>query len=79
MAWYKHANLLKQVNFGDFDAVHQPGTKAPFAGIYRCAGCGHEIGIAMGHTLPPQGHHQHAEAQGAIRWVLAVFADHENK
>jgi hypothetical protein len=29
--------------------------------------------------LPPQNHHQHTQQQGAIRWRLAVIADHEPK
>jgi len=33
-----------------------------------------EIGIAKGHTLPPQNHHQHAAGQGPIKWQLLVFA-----
>lgn len=79
MSWYKHGKYLRQVDGNEFDVIHQPGVKAPFAGIYRCAGCDHEVGIALGHTLPPQGHHQHTAAQGAIRWFLVVFADHTAK
>jgi hypothetical protein len=42
-------------------------------------GCGREIGIAQGHTLPPQNQHEHTPAQGAIRWRLIVYADHNAK
>ncbi|HVZ46882.1 MAG TPA: hypothetical protein VHA82_23955 [Ramlibacter sp.] len=76
MAIYKNGNLLHHSQDQAFDAVHSPGTAAPFAGIYRCATCGHEVGIAHGHTLPPQGHHQHAPGIGPIRWQLLVFAQH---
>lgn len=74
VAQYKYSNLLTQNPHQEFDAVYPPGTAAANAGIYRCAGCGDEIGIAKGHTLPPQNHHQHTTAQGAIRWQLLVFA-----
>ncbi|EQD58023.1 hypothetical protein B1A_10996, partial [mine drainage metagenome] len=40
----------------------------------RCVACGDEIGIAKGHTLPPQNHHQHAAGVGRIRWQLVVYA-----
>lgn len=76
MAWYKYNVFLHQVDKPAYDALHSPGVKAPFAGIYRCHGCGHEVGIALGHTLPPQGHHQHTAAQGPIQWRLIVYADH---
>ena len=81
MAWYKYGNYLTQYTESGnaYDIDHEPGTSAPFAGIYRCMGCHREIGIALGHTLPPQGHHQHAPAQGRIRWRLIVYADHNPK
>nr|WP_313162263.1 VOC family protein [Kosakonia cowanii] len=40
---------------------------------YRCVNCGDEIGIAKGHTLPPQNHHQHQNGL-PIRWKLLVCA-----
>ena len=76
MALYKHGQRLTQSQDAAFDAVHSPGIAAPFAGIYRCTACGHEIGIASGHTLPPQTHPQHPPSLGAIRWQLLVFAQH---
>jgi hypothetical protein len=42
-------------------------------------GCHREIGIAEGHTLPPQDSHSHTQAQGRIRWRLIVWADHNPK
>jgi len=74
LAQYKHGQYLTQNQHAAFDELLSPGTTATNAGIYRCAGCGDEIGIAKGHTLPPQNHHQHAPGQGAIRWQLLVFA-----
>jgi hypothetical protein len=57
-----------------FDNVYEPGNAALHPGIYRCQGCGDEIGIATGHTLPPQNHHQHKPEHGKIRWQLFVYA-----
>jgi hypothetical protein len=76
MAWYQYPQLLKQSTAEAYDQFHNPGVAAPFAGIYRCAGCGREIGIAYNHTLPPQNHHEHTASQGTIRWQLIVCADH---
>lgn len=74
MAQYKYGQHLTQSQHTAFDALLSPGTPAENAGIYRCASCGDEIGIAKGHTLPPQNHHQHAPGLGAIRWQLLVYA-----
>jgi hypothetical protein len=79
MALYKEGKYLVQSTDATFDTEHGPGVAAPLAGIYRCMGCHREIGIAHGHTLPPQGHHTHSSAQGAIRWRLIVYADHNPK
>jgi hypothetical protein len=76
MAWYKHDTYIKKSNSDEFDKDHPPGNLAPHAGVYRCMGCGREIGIADGHVLPPQNHHSHTQNQGAIRWRLIVYADH---
>jgi hypothetical protein len=77
MAWYKEAKYLTKVDHPPYDKDHPPGGEAPFAGIYRCMGCGREIAIANKHILPPQNHHSHTAQQGAIRWRLIVFANHE--
>ncbi len=79
MALYKHIQYLQSSNDSAFDRDHQPGTLAPFAGVYRCMGCHREIGIASGHVLPPQNHHSHTQQQGTIRWRLIVYADHNPK
>jgi hypothetical protein len=76
MAWYKYEQFLKKSPGDAYDHEYSPGIAAPHAGVYRCMGCGREIGIASGHTLPPQSHHSHTEQQGAIRWRLIVWADH---
>jgi hypothetical protein len=74
MAQYKYGNYLNNSDNSAYDTKHSPGAEAPNAGIYRCVACGDEIGIAKGHTLPPQNHHQHAPGVGKIEWQLLVFA-----
>lgn len=74
MAQYKYSQHLKQHDSAAFDERHAPGIAAGNAGIYRCVACGDEIGIAKGHALPPQNHHQHAQGIGKIEWQLLVFA-----
>lgn len=76
MASYKDKSRLQQNDSAEFDKTHNPGTPAPFAGIYRCVACNHEIGIAEGHTLPSQGHAQHPSSLPPIRWQLLVYAMH---
>jgi len=77
MARYKEAKYLTKGDHPPYDWDHSPGVAAPFAGIYRCMDCGREIATAHGHILPPQNHHSHTAQQGAIRWRLIVFADHD--
>ncbi len=72
MAIYKHEEFLEQTDDKAFDNFYEPETKAPYPGIYRCEGCGHEIAIAAHHTLPPQNHHQHKAPLAPIRWRLIV-------
>ena len=74
MASYKHGQFLTRNEHAEFDNSHAPGVGAPNAGIYRCTGCGDEIGIAKGHILPPQNHRQHPARCGGIRWQLIVYA-----
>lgn len=78
MAWFKYDQFLKKSTGDAYDKVLSPGVAAPHAGIYRCDGCGREIGIADGHILPPQTYHQHTAAEGTIRWRLIVYADHRH-
>lgn len=75
MAQYKHGQYLTRSDSSAFDIKHAPGASAPNPGVYRCAGCGHEIGIAKGHNLPPQNHHQHTLSTVKIEWQLLVFAE----
>jgi hypothetical protein len=79
MATYKYDKFVEKNTSDEFDKIHPHSTKAPWAGIYRCAGCGREIAIAQSHVLPPQNHHQHSTQQGEIRWRLIAYADHEPK
>lgn len=72
MAIYKYPQALTQIDHQAFDEIHPPGTPAPFSGIYRCEGCGHEIVEVKGRPLPPQNHHRHTLQQGHIRWRLVV-------
>jgi hypothetical protein len=72
MALYKHPSILQQSDHAAFDEIHQPGAITPYSGIYRCAGCAHEIASNAGNPLPPQNHHQHTTQQGRIRWQLIV-------
>jgi hypothetical protein len=72
MALYKHTAFVDHSDDSAFDKLVEPGAAAPWPGIYRCHGCGHEIAIAASHTLPPQNHHQHLPGQGRIQWRLIV-------
>lgn len=74
MALYKHGQYLTPNAHQAFDDLYSPGDTAVNPGIYRCVVCGDEIGIAKGHTLPPQNHHQHQPMQGPVRWQLLVAA-----
>lgn len=72
MALYKYSQFIEQTNDPAFDALTQPGVAAPWPGIYHCHGCGHEIAIALNHTLPSQNHHSHKPGLGPIQWRLIV-------
>lgn len=79
MAAYKYGNLIRQQEHPAFDTACEPGEPALHAGIYRCVSCGDEIGIAKGHTLPPQNHHQHNPGVGPIKWKLIVATANPSK
>lgn len=79
MAWFKYQSDLRHSQGPAYDQVHEPGSATPNSGIYRCTGCGREVTSVYGHPLPTQNHHQHTYGQGAIRWRLVVYADHEPK
>jgi hypothetical protein len=74
MALYKYPQFLTKNEDAAFDATATPGTVTPHSGLYRCEGCGREVASNSGNPLPPQNHHQHNQAQGAIRWRLIVYA-----
>lgn len=76
MALYKYFKFLTQDQGNLFDLTYHPGTDAPASGIYRCEGCGIEAVSTKGNKLPPQNHHQHTQAQGAIRWRPIVLSTH---
>ena len=76
MAFAQNMQLVKVIKHYGFDIVFKPGVAATWAGVYRCTKCGHEIGIAKGHVLPPQNHHVHDAKQGDIVWQLVVAAEH---
>ena len=79
MATYKYPGNLAQVDHQAFDVLYAPGQAPPFSGIYKCMGCGREVVAEQARQLPPQNHHQHFPNQGAVRWVLIVYADHNPK
>lgn len=76
MAVYKNANYLRQDFGAAFDQFHSPGSNTPLSGIYKCAGCGHEMVSVANHPFPPQNHHVHNALQGQIRWQLIVMSTH---
>lgn len=78
MALYKYSQFVVSSDHQAFDAIHGPGAKTPYSGIYRCEGCSKEIASNAGNPLPPQNHHQHNSAQGSIRWRLVVYAQTGN-
>ena len=75
MAHYKdktYVRLTTLITGDKYDKIHTGGG-APWAGIYRCQECGHEIGIAKDHELPP------CEASDceSKKWKLLVSATHK--
>lgn len=75
MALYQNGSYLQQSKHQAFDVLHNPGDTPPNSGIYRCEGCAREISHNVNNTLPPQNHHQHTTAQGAIRWRMIVYSE----
>ncbi len=75
MAVFKNKDYFEHSTNAAFDQIHEPGDHAPHSGIYRCEGCGENAVSTYSHPLPPQNHHQHTVAQGAIRWRL-IAATH---
>jgi hypothetical protein len=77
MAIFKSSNFLTASTDGAFDALHEPGAIAPFTGILRCEGCGHEVVSHEGKPLPRHNHHAHSRLEGAIRWRFIVCAQNK--
>ncbi|HYO79412.1 MAG TPA: hypothetical protein VE010_23300 [Thermoanaerobaculia bacterium] len=75
MAEYKSARYVTQSNSTAFDVRYAPGTKVGNAGIYRCNGCGDEVCVPHGHSLPQPAQHPHDAAAGKAEWQLLVFAE----
>lgn len=69
MIYYNDAKNLSYSNDDVFKTLFEPGQSAPYAGVYKCTGCGLAIGTAQRHALPPQNHHQHANRLTQIRWL----------
>ena len=74
MSWYIESSALsKIVDTNEYwENTYEPGDTVPVSGIYRCLGCKCEITSNQTDPFPPQNHHQHAENQGKIRWILNV-------
>lgn len=79
MAIWKDKTKLDHSDSPEFDKDHKPGQPAPHSGIYHCMGCRREVASNEGQPLPPQNHHQHGVSQGAVRWRMIVYADHDPK
>ena len=73
MALYHNAADLTFSTSTVFSTSYEPGQSAPFGGVYKCTGCGHEISTARYHSLPPQNNHQHANPFVPIRWQPVVL------
>lgn len=74
MSWYIDSSVLN-ISDGNkpwWKTDYKPGQEVPVSGIYRCTGCGREVTSNHPDPFPPQNHHTHTEAQGAIRWRLNV-------
>jgi hypothetical protein len=77
VAFFKCGSFLQKQDDPRFDQWWGPSVAAPPSGIFRCIGCGTTISSTVGNHLPPQNHHQHTAAQGAIRWQPIVKAHHQ--
>ncbi|MFC0406754.1 zinc ribbon-containing protein [Roseomonas elaeocarpi] len=73
MALYQNVGYVTQADEKAFTVTYQAGRTAPYAGIYRCQSCGHEIASAEGQVLSPEPHPHHPQGK-PIAWQLLVFA-----
>lgn len=74
MAWHTSASKLTLVNDTNdwWRTTYSTGDSVPVSGIYTCTGCKREITSNKNDPFPPQNHHQHTTAQGAVKWKLNV-------
>jgi hypothetical protein len=75
MAYYKDLSFFSQTDDAIFDLFQEPGSPAPYSGIYRCAECAHETTFSKGQLLPPENHHHH-QSGCVVRWQLIAAAMH---
>ena len=78
MAWAKYRERVQYENLPLYDETFRPGDVCPSSGIYRCTGCGQTVVAEVERRLPPQNHHVHTPAQGAIIWQLLVRSTHRH-
>lgn len=72
MTYYKYTQFFMYEDSPEFDTTFGSGTLAPFSGIYYCEVCGGSITAVRSQPQPSPEHHPHTQAQGPIRWRLAV-------
>lgn len=79
MAWYVDGSALTKSdgNRTWWTTAYTPGQEVPVSGIYRCTGCAKEVTSNAKDPFPPQNHHQHSTAQGAVKWRLIVRTNTE--
>ncbi|RTD98573.1 protein L [Variovorax atrisoli] len=79
MAWYVNGSVLQKgkPENSHWKTTYGPGDEVPLSGIYKCEGCKKEVTCNKPDKFPPQNHHQHSQAQGAIRWRLIVRTNTE--
>lgn len=70
MPLYSNPKIFKRSANTAFNALHNPGSKPPHSGIYRCEGCGVEVVAEQGRTFPPT--HSH-NAPAHVRWRLVAY------
>lgn len=81
MSWYIDSSALSKSDGNKvwWKTDYKPGEDVPVSGIYRCTGCGKEVTCNDPDPFPPQNHHAHSPAQGAIRWRLNVRTNTEGR
>ncbi|MGY2292154.1 protein L [Pseudomonas sp. SDO528_S397] len=74
MSWWIDSSVLAKSDGNKtwWTKTYGPSDKVPVSGIYRCTGCKKEVTSNADDPFPPQNHHQHSAAQGAVSWKLNV-------